>query len=181
WSSVKQNHFEQWIARLTASAGLPFTWVDNPEWLAFLSEFLPAVKNPSQKTLACRLIPKAVEDLRAEVKAAARGHEVTVQADGWTGINNHHLIAFMVTANQKVHTVRVYDASNERKTAANLLAHLEEVIKELEDEWGSPVVAVVTDSSGESRAARRQLGKKYPWLIVLDCHAHQVCYVPCVG
>ncbi|KIJ08508.1 hypothetical protein PAXINDRAFT_88772 [Paxillus involutus ATCC 200175] len=74
----------------------------------------------------------------------------------------------------KVHTVRVHDASNERKTADNLLTHLENVIKELEDEWGTTVVAVVTDASGESHAARRMLGEKYPWLIVLDCHAHQV-------
>ncbi|KIK78262.1 hypothetical protein PAXRUDRAFT_98517, partial [Paxillus rubicundulus Ve08.2h10] len=155
---------------LTASTGLPFTWVDNPEWLTFLAEFVPAAKSPSQKTLAHCLIPKAVEELRADVKAVSRGHEVTVQADGWTGVNNRHLIAFMVTANHKVHTVRVHDASNEWKTADNLLAHPENVIKELEDEWGTTVVAVVTDTSGEFRAACIE---KYPWLIVLDCHTHQ--------
>ncbi|KIK97058.1 hypothetical protein PAXRUDRAFT_137117, partial [Paxillus rubicundulus Ve08.2h10] len=63
WTSAKQDNFERCIAWLTASGGLPFMWVDNPEWLAFLVEFVPAVKCPSQKTLACRLIPKAVEDL----------------------------------------------------------------------------------------------------------------------
>ncbi|KIK76097.1 hypothetical protein PAXRUDRAFT_170928 [Paxillus rubicundulus Ve08.2h10] len=169
------------MARLTVSAGLPFIWVDNPEWLAFFSKLLPTAKRPSQKTLTCRLIPKAVEELHAEVKATVCGHNVTVQADRWTGINNHYLIAFMVTANQKVHTVHMYDTPDEHKMADNLLAHLEEVIKELEDEWGRPVITVVTDSSGESHAAHWRLGKKYPWLIVLDCHAHQVCYVPCIG
>jgi hypothetical protein len=78
WSLSKQSSFERRIARLTASAGLPFTWVDNPEWLAFLAEFVPAAKSPSQKTLAHRLIPKAVEELRADVKAVSCGHEAIV-------------------------------------------------------------------------------------------------------
>lgn len=74
----------------------------------------------------------------------------------------------------KVYTVRVHDASTERKTADNLLALLEDVVKEIEDKWGSYVVAVVTDASGECRKAKREFLKKYPWIVVLDCFSHQV-------
>jgi len=70
--------------------------------------------------------------------------------------------------------VRVHDASTERKTADNLLALLEDVVKEIEDKWGSYVVAVVTDASGECRKAKREFLKKYPWIVVLDCFSHQV-------
>ena len=28
--------------------------------------------------------------------------EATIQSDGWTGVNNHHLVAFMITADKKV-------------------------------------------------------------------------------
>jgi hypothetical protein len=62
----------------------------------------------------------------------------------------------------------------ERKTADKFLALLEEVVKDIEEKWGSLVVAVVTDASGECRKARREFVKKYPWVIVLDCFAHQV-------
>lgn len=62
----------------------------------------------------------------------------------------------------------------ERKTADKFLALLEEVVKEIEEKWGSIVVAVVTDASGECRKARWEFVKKYPWVIVLDCFAHQV-------
>jgi hypothetical protein len=55
---------------------------------------------------------------------------------------------------------------------------LEEVIKEIEEKWGSLVIAVVTDASGECRKARRELVKKYPWIVVLDCFAHQVRHTP---
>jgi hypothetical protein len=43
-----------------------------------------------------------VAEFRAEAKAAANGHEATIQADEWTGVNHHHLIAFMITVDGKV-------------------------------------------------------------------------------
>jgi len=51
---------------------------------------------------------------------------------------------------------------------------LEDVIKEIEEKWGSLVIAIVMDASGECRKARWELVKKYPWIIALDCFAHQV-------
>jgi hypothetical protein len=71
----------------------------------------------------------------------------------------------------------VDDASEERKTAENLIKHLESVIVELREKWGVILVAIVTDASGKCRKARRILAQKYPWLIVLDCYAHQVSSV----
>jgi hypothetical protein len=93
--------FENHIARLTVSAGFPLSWVDNTEWIDFCTKFLPATSLPSQKTLTYHLLPTAVEELRASARAAAKGHEATLQADRWTGINNHHLLAFIITADSK--------------------------------------------------------------------------------
>jgi hypothetical protein len=87
---------------LTASAGLLLSWVDNAEFVAFIDEFLPAAKSPSRKVLTQRLIPVAVAEFRAEAKAAVNGHEATIQADGWTGVNHHHLIVFMIMVDGKV-------------------------------------------------------------------------------
>ena len=102
WSLAQQKSFENYIAHLTASAGLPLSWVDNAEFISFIDEFLPAAKCPSRKVLTQRLILTAVAEFRAEAKAAAHGHEATLQADGWTGVNHHHLIAFMITVDGKV-------------------------------------------------------------------------------
>ena len=101
WTSEKQRSFENRLGRLTASAGLPFSWVDNPEWMAFVDEFIPAAVSPSRKTLSRRIIPKLVEELRDQVKTEVYGQNATIQADGWTGENHHHLIAFMITVNGK--------------------------------------------------------------------------------
>jgi hypothetical protein len=38
WSPESQRSFETRLARLTASAGFPLSWVDNPEWIAFCDD-----------------------------------------------------------------------------------------------------------------------------------------------
>lgn len=54
----------------------------------------------------------------------------------------------------QVHSVRVIDASAERKTAEVLLAHMLEVMDTLKVDWKITVVAFTTDASGESKKAR---------------------------
>ncbi|KZP31635.1 hypothetical protein FIBSPDRAFT_724429, partial [Athelia psychrophila] len=175
WTKERQELFDLMVARLTVSAGFSLAWVDNPDWIDFCAEFIHRAKSPSRKTLTSRIIPKAVKRLRTAAEASARGHLATVQADGWTGLNKHHLLAFMIASDGKIHTVRVDDTSNERKTADLLLVRLEAAIQEVEERFGVKVAAVCTDASGECRKARRELLKRCPYLIVLDCYAHQVC------
>ncbi|THU78266.1 hypothetical protein K435DRAFT_824147 [Dendrothele bispora CBS 962.96] len=129
-----------------SSASFPLSWVENPEWLAFF---------PSRKQDAAK-------------------HDVSVSCDGWSGENKHHYIAFMITVDRKIRTVRVHDASGERKTAENLLKLMREVIQELEKNWHVNVVAFTTDASGEARKARKLLLRERPDLITPDCFAHQV-------
>ena len=90
------------IAKLTAAAGLQLAWVDNPVWIDFIHQFLPEAKSPSRKVLMTRLIPHAAESCRQTAKESSKDQNVTIQADGWTGINFHHLLAFMITVNKKV-------------------------------------------------------------------------------
>ncbi|KAF9456718.1 hypothetical protein BDZ94DRAFT_1177124 [Collybia nuda] len=174
WTPFKQSHFERKIARVTASGGLPLSWVENLEVQSFFEEFVPGANLPSRSTLTRRLIPEAAAEFRVATISSSKGKNVTLQGDGWTGENKLHLEAFMISIDGKLQTVRVHDATNERKNTENLLQVLEEILMTLQNEWGVIVVALVTDASGESRKARRLFGLKYPWIIVLDCYAHQV-------
>ncbi|CDO68226.1 hypothetical protein BN946_scf184913.g16 [Trametes cinnabarina] len=80
----------------------------------------------------------------------------------------------MLTGKREVHAVRVVDTSHERKTADNFVKHVEEVLQETGEKWKVKVIAFTSDASGESRAARIKLLFKYPYLIILDCYAHQI-------
>ncbi len=140
----------------------------NPEVLCLFSDFLPLAKLPSRKVLTQRLLPQVLDQQRSHVIHEAAGANVMGQCDGWSGENHHHYIAFMAAVNGKVcivlalfnslmqefiqiQTVCVYDASKERKTAANLLKLIKEVIEILEHKWHVQVIAFVSDASGESR------------------------------
>ncbi|EED85429.1 predicted protein [Postia placenta Mad-698-R] len=133
-----------------SSVGVPLSWIENPHWLCFCDEFLP-------------------QAIAATAKSAA-----TVQADGWTGVNNHHLIVFMLTANQETHTVKVFNASSEHKTAENFFKLIESAFDTIHQNWQVEIVAFTLDASGKSCKARTVLHRKYPILIVLDCYAHQI-------
>ena len=97
-----QAKFEDRIARLTVAAGLPLSWVDNPEWIDFINDFLPCARSPSRKVLTNHLIPTAAKHHKDMAKVAAKNQNITLQADGWTGVNFHHLLAFMISFDKQV-------------------------------------------------------------------------------
>ncbi len=72
----------------------------------------------------------------------------------------------------------MYDTSDEPKTADNLLRMMKEVLAMVEKDWGVTVIAVTSDCSGESRAARARLVRERKELVGPDCYAHQVCVLP---
>ena len=110
WSQEMQRVFEIHIARLTAAATLPLSWVDNLEWIDLVHVIFPITcKSPSQKVLTSRLIPLIVGQYHESAKASSKDQNATIQADGWTGINFHHLLAFMITVKKKVGSTKNMD------------------------------------------------------------------------
>ena len=97
WNSGKQERFDSRIARITAATNFPLSWIENPEVLAFFDEFIPGAKVPTRKVLTNQIIPSEVNKLRHQAMKIVSGSEVTIQCDGWTALNMHHYIAFMMT------------------------------------------------------------------------------------
>ncbi|KAK0209433.1 hypothetical protein IW262DRAFT_1235069, partial [Armillaria fumosa] len=77
WPSSDQAQFEERIVHLTASAGFSLSWVENPEWIAFCEDFLPAAKVPSCKVVTNRLLPTTLDAMRTSVHREAAGQSVT--------------------------------------------------------------------------------------------------------
>ena len=97
WNPGKQERFDSCIARATAAANLALSWTENPEILALFDKFVPGAKLPTQKVLTNRIIPTEVNKLHQQAMKNVSGSEVTIQCDGWTALNTHHYIAFMMT------------------------------------------------------------------------------------
>ena len=136
WSADCVSRYETRLARITAYAGFALSWLDNPEWCAFVDEFIPGAPQVSRRVITRCVLPNVVRDLDTQVTQSINGKEAVMQADGWTGLNHSHLIAIMISCDQAVYpfyhltwtyiisqlyTLEVHDASRERKTAENLL------------------------------------------------------------
>ncbi|CDO69496.1 hypothetical protein BN946_scf184785.g1 [Trametes cinnabarina] len=152
--------------------------VENPIWIEFVEEFISGHSapnpTPSRKVLTTRIIPGTVKQYRSIAQLACKGKLVTIQCDGFTAANRRHLVSFMVTCERKVYTVRTFDTSTEPKTAENLVKMIYQVMRMLEDEWEVIPIAITTDCSGESRAARARILGERSSLVTPDCYAHQV-------
>lgn len=97
-----QHNFNMHIGRMTVAASLPVGWTDNPETRSVFRTFFPWVQLPSRKTLSRTILPTLQNNLRVQAQKETKGSNCTLQCDGWTAINMHHLIAFMITVWPKV-------------------------------------------------------------------------------
>ena len=104
WTTDRQNTFNTRLGRMTASATLPISWIENPELILFCQEFVhPSAIVPSRKVMTRRILPAIKREFRKKAQALIkRGSKATIQGDGWSAINEHHLNAFMMTVEQKV-------------------------------------------------------------------------------
>jgi hypothetical protein len=102
WSTSDQTDWEIGLMRLIASAGLPLRWVENHEWKVLCDRFLPRAKIPSAKVLTQHVILHTLNTLKTIAKDKCWGANATLQCNGWTGKNHHHLLDFMMTAQRKV-------------------------------------------------------------------------------
>ncbi|KAI0083544.1 hypothetical protein BDY19DRAFT_900154, partial [Irpex rosettiformis] len=174
WTNEMQRQLETCLARITASANLPFSWTEDPEVTAFLARFLPAARPISRFVLTSRLIPTELEAQRSILLPRIQGGEATLQCDGWSGGNFHHYTGFTMTVKGEVVITGLVDNSDERKTGANLLSMILDKIRSAESELHVRIVAFVSDDGGDSKKARKLLKVQRPDLIVLPCYAHQV-------
>lgn len=188
WDSVKQKHFETWIACLTASAGLPLALVDNIKFIVLISEFIPTVKPPSWKVLTKWLISATIDELHAKAKSSVSCHEATIEADGWTSQNNHHPIAMMITVHSEASLILNIFVSLSLTSAYRftlstcMVPHENERLLKIylicskiyPGCWAQLGCSGCGCSHRCIRRVMKSMGQKFSHIVVLDCYAHQV-------
>lgn len=102
WTAELQRQLESDLARITASANIPFSWIDDPEFTGFFARWFPAAKPISRQVLTSRLIPAELDAQRVARLPQIRGSDATLQCDGWSGGNFRHYTGFTMTANNEV-------------------------------------------------------------------------------
>lgn len=102
WNADEQRYLEQLLVRIVACGNLPLSFVENVQFRIFCTKYIPQAKIPSRAVLTQRILCTELEEWRAKSIARVMGQAVTLQCDGWTGLNNQHYVAFMITAHKEV-------------------------------------------------------------------------------
>lgn len=193
WPSNIQDEFAADLCRLLVACNIAWWAVEHPYFRHFFSKWLPMAILPGRKTLSGRVLDTEAGKVTELIKRDVRDRFCTGQCDGWKNIAKSALVASIVNVEYAVSSsilsrarrsstlvtlkpklLNVFDISAAVKNAENLLTLVLAEIQYCQDVLKVTLVAWCTDASGESRKMRRLLKERLPWIVTVDCWAHQV-------
>ncbi|KAI0323733.1 hypothetical protein GY45DRAFT_1231868, partial [Cubamyces sp. BRFM 1775] len=173
WAKSMQDEFEADLCRFFIACNLGWAAVEEPYFRVFFNRWVPGASLPSRRTLAGRILDEEAERVTKHMKDMVHGRYATGQCDGWKNINRESLVASTVNVEYRPWLLNVFDMSAIAKTAQNLLEIVVEEVKYCMNYLSTIVVGYCTDAAGDARAMREMLRQHFPWLITVDCWAHQ--------
>ncbi|KAF9494661.1 hypothetical protein BDN71DRAFT_1392892, partial [Pleurotus eryngii] len=174
WNKTQKQEYEADLCHLFVALNLPWNAVSNPEFQSFTSKYIPSASNPDRKALSGRILDKEVALVTTLTKSVVQGKYGTGVVDGWKNIAKESLQATGFNVEGKEYPFNVHNVTAERKTSKNLLDIVKPDITTITTVYGVKLVGWCCDSGGDSRGLRRLLLAEMPWLVVLECWAHQI-------
>jgi hypothetical protein len=136
--------------------------VENKEVLELFHFINPALKLPGRKALGGTILKAEAQDLQTEMARKLRADSVgiTLSFDGWTNVLNQNLLGTVfITSEGEVLVWKAVDISGEIERWAEVFEKTETMFKEISNDIGANLIAVVTDSAPSYAAARYLLVK----------------------
>ncbi|KAI0363380.1 hypothetical protein BV20DRAFT_958420, partial [Pilatotrama ljubarskyi] len=174
WTRQTQDEFEADLCRLFVACNIAWAAVDHPFFRVFFSRWLSQAIIPNRKALSGRILDKEAERVAASMKDASRGRFATGQCDGWKNITRESLAASTVNIEYTPWLLNVFNISAMAKTAQNLFNIVSAEVTYCMECLSTIIVAYCTDCAGDAKAMRELLREKFPWIVTIDCWAHQV-------
>ncbi|KAH6908403.1 hypothetical protein BKA70DRAFT_1103618 [Coprinopsis sp. MPI-PUGE-AT-0042] len=169
-----REEFNRELCCLLVACNIAWWAVENRYWRYFFSKWVRGCIVPGRKQISGRVLDGEADRVVEAMKAKVNGRYATGQCDGWKNIAKTSLVASMINVEYTPHLLGVADISAQSKTAENLLEIVLKEIKYCREILMVKLVAWCTDASGESLKMRKLLRTKFPWIVTIDCWAHQV-------
>ena len=81
----------------------------------------------------------------------------------------------LLTISSQSVTLELNETTVQNKDGPEMADYFEEVIDCVEGKYGCTVIYFTTDSDGGVKKGQLLLQQCHPWMLVLQCFAHQVC------
>ncbi|THU83200.1 hypothetical protein K435DRAFT_689974 [Dendrothele bispora CBS 962.96] len=148
--------------------------VENPFWQYFFSKWVPGSVLLSRGVLSGQILDEEVEKTEAKTRLNTANHYGTGQCNGWKNVAKNILITAMINVKSRPYLLGVTDVSSLPKKAKTLLEIVNCEMKTICEAFGVILVAWCTNCSGDAAKMWCLLVCKYPWIVILDCWAHQL-------
>ncbi|KAF8890189.1 hypothetical protein BD779DRAFT_1430590, partial [Infundibulicybe gibba] len=173
WSHSKHTEWIGDMCSLMVACNIPWWAVEHPFWRHFFQKWVGGCMIPGRRHISGRALDDEAERVVEGIRSRVKGRYGTGQCDGWKNIAKTSLIASMVNVEYTPFLLGVADISSQPKTAEVLLSIVLKEVAYCMDTLGILLIAWCTDASGESLKMRRLLREEFPWMITVDCWAHQ--------
>ncbi|KAI0771477.1 ribonuclease H-like domain-containing protein [Trametes elegans] len=147
---------------------------EHPFFRKFFKRWLPEAFIPSRKVLSGRILDEEAQRVTREMQRNVIGRYATGQCDGWKNITRDSLVVSTINVEYTPWLLNVFNISAAAKTAQNLLEIVVAEIKYCMEYLSTVVVGYCTDAGGDTKAMRELLRQQFPWIITVDCWAHQM-------
>jgi hypothetical protein len=147
-------------------------------------------KLPSSGTLSGRVLDEVAQGIIDGWQQETENQYGSSQSDGWKSISRNQILGNLIIVNGKVrccepadvlelmfhqvYVLNAHDITTRAKDSETYLNIVESEMAWVKTRLRCFIIAWCTDASGESVKMKKELRKKYPWLIILDCWSHQV-------
>jgi hypothetical protein len=165
----EQENLEFQLAQALFSAGVPFTFVDNPLVIQFFKYLRPSFKLPNRKKLANELLNDVYDEVKSQTdEQISKANTLCMVSDGWSNINRESVQNFIVCTPKPIFFNATF--SGEESHTGEWVAN--EITQQMETIGVHRFSAVITDTASVMKAAWRRIEEKYSNVVCLGCNSH---------
>ncbi|CAB5395384.1 unnamed protein product [Rhizophagus irregularis] len=168
-SEEEQENLEFQLAQALYSAGVPFSFVDNPLVIQFFQCLRPSFKLPNRKRLADELLDDVYDEVKMHTdEQISKAKSLCMVSDGWSNINRVSVQNFIVCTPKPI----FFDAtfSGEESHTGEWIAN--QITQQMEIIGAQKFSSVITDTASVMKAAWKRIEEKYSHIVCLGCNSH---------
>jgi len=146
----EQESLEFLLAQALYSAGVPFTFVENPFVIQFFKYLRPSFKLPNRRKIANELLDEVYEDVKIQAdEQISKATTLCMVSDGWSNVNRESVHNFVVCTPKPF----FFDAtfSSEESHTAEWISN--QIIQQMDIIGIQKFSAVITDTTNVMKAA----------------------------
>jgi Protein of unknown function (DUF 659)/hAT family C-terminal dimerisation region len=168
-SEEEQETLEFLLAQALFSAGVPFSFVENPYVIQFFNYLRPSFKLPNRRKIADELLNEVYEEVKVQAdEQISKATTLCMVSDGWSNINRESVQNFVICTPKPFFFNATF--SGEESHTAEWIAN--QITQQMDSIGIQKFSAVITDTASVMKAAWRIIEGKYSNIVCLGCNSH---------